>query len=84
MTPVDPPASRQSLRSSATPPAPIAWPGMTAAACLTFEMDAESAVLDPGVIESPAKAVEMWTPELDAARSIGFLIAEIMGCSSTP
>jgi hypothetical protein len=46
MTSVDPPAPRQSLRSSATPPAPIAWPpGVTAAACLTFDMDAESPVL---------------------------------------
>ncbi|HEV2240980.1 MAG TPA: polysaccharide deacetylase [Streptosporangiaceae bacterium] len=34
------------LASSATPPAPISWPaGYTAAACLTFDMDAESAVL---------------------------------------
>jgi peptidoglycan/xylan/chitin deacetylase (PgdA/CDA1 family) len=45
-TSVDPPAPRQSLRSSATPPAPIAWPpGVSAAACLTFDMDAESPVL---------------------------------------
>jgi len=34
------------LASSATPPTPISWPaGYTAAACLTFDMDAESAVL---------------------------------------
>jgi len=34
------------LRSSATPPAPITWPaGIKAAACLTFDIDAESAVL---------------------------------------
>src|SRR5260370_4151709 len=34
------------LESSATPPAPVQWPaGHTAAACLTFDMDAESAVL---------------------------------------
>ena len=34
------------LESSATPPAPVPWPaGYTAAACLTFDMDAESAVL---------------------------------------
>jgi peptidoglycan/xylan/chitin deacetylase (PgdA/CDA1 family) len=46
MTPVEPPAPRQWLPSSATPPAPITWPsGKTAAACLTFDMDAESAVL---------------------------------------
>jgi len=34
------------LASSAVPPAPIAWPaGVTAAACLTFDVDAEAAVL---------------------------------------
>lgn len=34
------------LESSATPPAPVPWPaGYTAAGCLTFDMDAESAVL---------------------------------------
>ncbi|MEP7023210.1 MAG: polysaccharide deacetylase [Actinomycetota bacterium] len=46
MTPADPPAARQSLRSSSVPAAPVAWPaGKTAAACLTFDMDAESAIL---------------------------------------
>src|SRR5258708_31109648 len=34
------------LASAATPPAPVTWPeGYTAAACLTFDLDAESAVL---------------------------------------
>ena len=34
------------LSSSATPPAPVTWPaGIQAAACLTFDIDAESAVL---------------------------------------
>ena len=34
------------LSSSATPPAPVTWPaGIKAAACLTFDIDAESAVL---------------------------------------
>jgi peptidoglycan-N-acetylglucosamine deacetylase len=34
------------LATSASPPVPITWPaGYTAAACLTFDMDAESAVL---------------------------------------
>ncbi len=34
------------LRSGTVAPAPIAWPGaVTAAACLTFDMDAEAAVL---------------------------------------
>jgi peptidoglycan/xylan/chitin deacetylase (PgdA/CDA1 family) len=34
------------LASSSVPPQPISWPpGVTAAACLTFDMDAEAAVL---------------------------------------
>jgi peptidoglycan-N-acetylglucosamine deacetylase len=34
------------LASSAVPPEPVSWPrGVTAAACLTFDMDAEAAVL---------------------------------------
>jgi peptidoglycan-N-acetylglucosamine deacetylase len=50
MTPADPPgpgpAPAQSLRSSAVPPAPVRWPpGVTAAACLTFDMDAEAPIL---------------------------------------
>jgi peptidoglycan-N-acetylglucosamine deacetylase len=40
------PGSAEQLRSSATPPAPVAWPpGYTAAGCLTFDLDAEAAVL---------------------------------------
>jgi peptidoglycan-N-acetylglucosamine deacetylase len=36
----------QDLASTATPPAPVTWPdGRRAAACLTFDLDAESAVL---------------------------------------
>lgn len=36
----------QDLVSTATPPGPVAWPeGYTAAACLTFDLDAEAAVL---------------------------------------
>ena len=36
----------QDLASRATPAGPVAWPaGYTAAACLTFDMDAEAAVL---------------------------------------
>jgi peptidoglycan-N-acetylglucosamine deacetylase len=36
----------EGLATSASPPAPISWPaGFSAAACLTFDMDAESAVL---------------------------------------
>lgn len=38
------------LRSGATPPPPIAWPtGYTAAACLTFDLDAEAAVLTANI-----------------------------------
>ena len=40
------PGGEQDLASTATPAAPVAWPdGYTAAACLTFDLDAESAVL---------------------------------------
>jgi peptidoglycan/xylan/chitin deacetylase (PgdA/CDA1 family) len=40
------PASSAGLVSSAAPPVPITWPaGVSAAACLTFDMDAEAAVL---------------------------------------
>jgi hypothetical protein len=123
-------SGRDNLASSASSPAPVAWPdGFTAAACLTFDMDAEAAVLTAdissvyrmspmshqaygplvgiprildllarhgvlevpvwwglddweqyaflpdligtGVIESPAKALEMWSLELDAMYAIG-------------
>lgn len=43
---VEPPQPGTGLASSTVPPGPISWPaGVTAAACLTFDMDAEAAVL---------------------------------------
>jgi len=40
------PASGTGLASSAVPPAPVTWPtGVSAAACLTFDMDAEAPIL---------------------------------------
>jgi peptidoglycan-N-acetylglucosamine deacetylase len=40
------PAGRQELATTATAPEPVRWPdGYTAAACLTFDLDAEAAVL---------------------------------------
>jgi peptidoglycan-N-acetylglucosamine deacetylase len=46
MTTVEPPQPGAGLASSATPPEPVSWPaGTRAAACLTFDMDAEAAVL---------------------------------------
>jgi len=46
MTTVDPPQPGAGLASSTTPPGPVSWPaGVRAAACLTFDMDAEAAVL---------------------------------------
>src|SRR6266550_9388734 len=43
---VEPPQPAAGLASSAVPPAPIAWPpGLPAAACLTFDMDAEAPML---------------------------------------
>ena len=42
----DPAAGPARLASPAVPPEPITWPdGFTAAACLTFDMDAEAAIL---------------------------------------
>jgi peptidoglycan-N-acetylglucosamine deacetylase len=42
----DAPGPGQELRSGTVAPAPISWPeGISAAACLTFDMDAEAAVL---------------------------------------
>jgi len=42
----DQPPGPAPLASPAAPPAPITWPpGFTAAACLTFDMDAEAAIL---------------------------------------
>jgi peptidoglycan/xylan/chitin deacetylase (PgdA/CDA1 family) len=44
--PEPPMSSADPLASPAAPPAPITWPdGVTAAACLTFDMDAEAAIL---------------------------------------
>lgn len=46
MNRVEPPQPGTGLASSTVPPGPISWPpGVTAAACLTFDMDAEAAVL---------------------------------------
>jgi peptidoglycan/xylan/chitin deacetylase (PgdA/CDA1 family) len=46
MSNVEPGKPGRGLASSSVPPQPISWPqGMTAAACLTFDMDAEAAVL---------------------------------------
>jgi peptidoglycan-N-acetylglucosamine deacetylase len=46
MNRVEPPRPGTGLASSTVPPGPIPWPpGVTAAACLTFDMDAEAAVL---------------------------------------
>lgn len=46
MNRVEPPQPGTGLASSTVPSGPISWPpGVTAAACLTFDMDAEAAVL---------------------------------------
>jgi peptidoglycan/xylan/chitin deacetylase (PgdA/CDA1 family) len=43
---IEPSPPGAGLASSSVPPAPISWPpGVRAAACLTFDMDAEAAVL---------------------------------------
>lgn len=46
MSHVEPRWPDRSLASDATPPLPISWPdGVSAAACLTFDMDAEAPIL---------------------------------------
>src|SRR5258707_2184507 len=46
MSTPDRPRAGQNLATPATPAAPVAWPaGYSAAACLTFDLDAEAAVL---------------------------------------
>ena len=46
MSQVEPSVQHQQLASSTVPPEPVSWPpGKTAAACLTFDMDAEAGVL---------------------------------------
>jgi peptidoglycan-N-acetylglucosamine deacetylase len=46
MTQAEPPQPGTGLASSSVPPGPVSWPpGVRAAACLTFDMDAEAAVL---------------------------------------
>ena len=46
MNHIEPSPPGAGLASSSVPPAPISWPpGVRAAACLTFDMDAEAAVL---------------------------------------
>ena len=46
MTQAEPAQPGTGLASGSVPPGPISWPaGVTAAACLTFDMDAEAAVL---------------------------------------
>jgi peptidoglycan-N-acetylglucosamine deacetylase len=44
------PADEQVLTSTATPPGPVTWPaGYAAAACLTFDLDAEAAILTASI-----------------------------------
>ena len=58
MTHVEPPQPAAGLASSSVPPAPIAWPpGVTAAACLTFDMDAEAPMLTTDI-----SAINRMTP----------------------
>ena len=57
MTRVEPPQPG-GLASTATPPVPLAWPqGVRAAACLTFDMDAEAPMLTADI-----SAIKRMTP----------------------
>src|SRR5262247_3315308 len=58
VTHVEPPQPAAGLASGAVPPAPVAWPpGVTAAACLTFDMDAEAPMLTTDI-----SAINRMTP----------------------
>jgi peptidoglycan/xylan/chitin deacetylase (PgdA/CDA1 family) len=58
MTEAEPFPPPGGLASSAVPPVPITWPeGMTAAACLTFDMDAEAPILTEDI-----SAISRMTP----------------------
>jgi peptidoglycan-N-acetylglucosamine deacetylase len=58
MTEAEPSPPPVGLASSAVPPVPITWPeGMTAAACLTFDMDAEAPILTEDI-----SAISRMTP----------------------
>jgi peptidoglycan-N-acetylglucosamine deacetylase len=65
------------LESSATPPAPVTWPaGYTAAACLTFDMDAESAVLTTDISSidrMTAMSHQSYGPLVGVPRILGLL-----------
>ena len=66
----------EALRSSAIAPAPIRWPeGYTSAGCLTFDLDAEAAVLTADI-----SAVSRMSPM--SHQSYGPLVAvpRILGC----
>ena len=63
-------SSADPLASPAAPPAPITWPdGVTAAACLTFDMDAEAAILTADIT-----SVHRMTPM--SHQSYGPLVAD--------
>ena len=58
MTEAEPSPPPGGLASSAVPPVPITWPdGVTAAACLTFDMDAEAPILTEDI-----SAISRMTP----------------------
>jgi peptidoglycan/xylan/chitin deacetylase (PgdA/CDA1 family) len=58
MTDAEPSPPPGGLASSAVPPVPITWPdGVTAAACLTFDMDAEAPILTEDI-----SAINRMTP----------------------
>ncbi len=69
MTEAELPPPSGGLASSAVPPVPITWPeGRTAAACLTFDMDAEAPILTEDI-----SAIRRMTPM--SHQSYGPLVA---------
>src|SRR2546429_10006129 len=63
---VEPPQPAAGLASSAVPPAPIGWPpGVNAAACLPFDMDAEAPMLTtdiPAITRMTAMSHQSYGP----------------------
>jgi peptidoglycan-N-acetylglucosamine deacetylase len=77
MSSADPSSADTGLATSAVAPQPVPWPGdATAAACLTFDMDAEAAVLS-GDISSLSRMTPMshqsYGPLVGVPRILGLL-----------
>ena len=80
--------ARQELATTALPAAPVAWPpGYTAAACLTFDLDAEAAVLTADIASvdrmSPMSH-QAYGPLVGVPRILDLLARHVAGLGLTP